>query len=250
MCKRLFSLCCYLVAIVLLPGILTACQKVELPSEEELREESKEENLGTEEKPATNQESENGTEDREEEDFPFEDEYIDFPFFNVNEFIAQAELYENELCIVQGYVVGFTTHTMKNAVFSAVGAVRTNILIASDPNQTDPAYCVPVELGDEGYRKALSLADNPELLGRKIAIMGILQTYFYVPGIRDIQMYKWADDETEDEPQVPDESDGTSETEDVEFSEETEMDQSRTDTLMLDHSGEIVIGGRVANHKK
>lgn len=249
MCKRLFSFCGSIVTVVLLLGILAACQKVELPSEEELREESNEDNLETGEKPETNQENENGEEDY----FPFEDdEYIDFPFFNVNEFIAQAESYENELCIVQGYIVGFTTRTMKNAVFSAVGAVRTNILVASDTNETDPAYCIPVELGDETYRKELSLADNPEFLGRKIAIMGISQTYFYVPGIRDIQMYKWADNgnESEDESSGADEPDEPGETEDGDFSEETEVDQSKKDTLTLDSSGEVVIGGRVVKHKK
>lgn len=240
---RLVSLYGVVVMVVLLFGGLTACQKVELPSDDEIRLDSGEEN--TDEGQSDDNE-ENETVDIGDSGELFDDEDLSgVPCFDVDDYIICAEDYDQNLCVVKGYIVGYTVRSMKNAVFSVTGAVRTNILLASEADEKDVDRCVPVELADEEYRENLSLYDNPENLGCQVAIMGIARTYFYVPGLRDLQMFKWIDNKDPEGPDLPEEPE-----EEPDSSEDSEEETLRKDTLKLDPSGDVVPGGRVVNHKK
>ncbi len=61
----------------------------------------------------------------------------------------------------------------------------TNLLIASNPDETDIAKMVPVELPSSGvFRGALNLPENPEMHKKEILIYGKLTGYFSVPGVK------------------------------------------------------------------
>lgn len=244
MCRRHVCLLGMFVAVMLLLGGLAACQKVELPSEEEVRLDSEKED--TDGGQSATDEGEDETVDIGDGGELFDDEdFLGVPCFDVNDFILCAEEYDQNICVVKGYIVGYTTRSMKNAVFSATDAVRTNILIASESGECDAARCIPVELAEEEYRKSLSLFDHPENLGRQVAIMGIARTYFYVPGLRDLQIFKWMDGKEPADPGLTEEPE-----DEVNPSEEPEEETVRKDTLKLDPSGDVITGGRVVNPKK
>jgi len=64
---------------------------------------------------------------------------------------------------------------------------NTNILIADDPYESDPAQCVPVQLANKlGMREALSLKDAPDNIGKEIWLHGDCLKYFSVPGVKNI----------------------------------------------------------------
>lgn len=120
-------------------------------------------------------------------------------------------------CWVAGYIVGYTERTMSNASFGTVGAVQSNILLADDPGCEDEEECVPVELKTEKWKQKLSLAHCPSNLGKRIAIHGLIKTYFSVIGIRSMDEFRWLaeedsgtqpdDPEEEDRPDVPEDPD-------------------------------------------
>ena len=112
---RLVSLYGVVVMVVLLFGGLTACQKVELPSDDEIRLDSGEEN--TDEGQSDDNE-ENETVDIGDSGELFDDEDLSgVPCFDVDDYIICAEDYDQNLCVVKGYIVGNTVRSMKNAVF-------------------------------------------------------------------------------------------------------------------------------------
>lgn len=105
-------------------------------------------------------------------------------------------------CWVTGYIVGYVERTLKNAAFTADGAVQSNVLLASEPGVEDVDDCVPVELKTEKWKKMLSLAYMPENLGRRVAVHGTVNTYFGVAGVRSVNSVSWVKD-VEEEPQDP-----------------------------------------------
>lgn len=92
---------------------------------------------------------------------------------------------------VVGYVVGYTVRSMKNAAFTAEGAGQSNILIADRPDETDPENCMPIELKSADAKRSLSLLQNPEKLGRYVRLCGTFGRYFYVSGMREVDLYEW-----------------------------------------------------------
>lgn len=126
-------------------------------------------------------------------------------------------------CWVAGYIVGYTERTMKNASFMAEGAVQSNILLADDPGEMEPDFCVPVELKTDKWKTALSLAHQPENLGKRVVVHGLVKTYFNVTGVRGMESFRWLQDGDEaenpqepEEPQDPQEPDQPGEPEDPE----------------------------------
>lgn len=114
-------------------------------------------------------------------------------------------------CWVMGYIVGYTERTMKNATFTAEGAVQSNVLLADSPREREPGNCVPVELKTDKWKKQLSLAYKPENLGKKVAVHGLINKYFSVAGVRDMDDFAWVEnseepDVSEDGEQEPEEN--------------------------------------------
>lgn len=92
-------------------------------------------------------------------------------------------------CWVEGYIVGYISgNSIKSAHLFEVSGKKTNILIADDTLDVSVADCVPVQLSTGSsyvdVREALNLADNPEMLRRKVKILGIVAKYMGVAGLK------------------------------------------------------------------
>lgn len=89
--------------------------------------------------------------------------------------------------VIKGYIVGYTTTSMNNVVFSIPDdKPNTNMLLSDNPDEYDELYCLPVELPTTGrnLRGLLNLYDHPEYFNQYIAIQGMLTTYFRVVGLK------------------------------------------------------------------
>ena len=89
--------------------------------------------------------------------------------------------------VIKGYIVGYTTTSMNNVVFSIPDdKPNTNMLLSDNPDEYDELCCLPVELPTTGrnLRGQLNLYDHPEYFNQYIAIQGKLTTYFRVVGLK------------------------------------------------------------------
>ena len=89
--------------------------------------------------------------------------------------------------VIKGYIVGYTTTSMNNVVFSIPDdKPNTNMLLSDNPDEYDELCCLPVELPTTGrnLRGLLNLYDHPEYFNQYIAIQGMLTTYFRVVGLK------------------------------------------------------------------
>lgn len=89
--------------------------------------------------------------------------------------------------VIKGYIVGYTTTSMNNVVFSIPDdKPNTNMLLSDTPDEFDDLCCLPVELPTTGrnLRGQLNLYDHPEYFNQYIAIQGKLSTYFRVVGLK------------------------------------------------------------------
>lgn len=89
--------------------------------------------------------------------------------------------------VIKGYIVGYTTSSMNNVVFSIPDdKPNTNMLLSDNPDEYDELCCLPVELPTTGrnLRGLLNLYDHPEYFNQYIAIQGMLTTYFRVVGLK------------------------------------------------------------------
>ena len=96
-------------------------------------------------------------------------------------------------CWVEGYIVGWVEGQKytEGCRFSNTGVnvSQTNILIAADPEEKDPARCVPVQLPYGPVRSALNLYYNPTLLGSRVILKGNIETYYLVAGFKGTSEY-------------------------------------------------------------
>lgn len=89
--------------------------------------------------------------------------------------------------VIKGYIVGYTTTSINNVVFSIPDdKPNTNMLLSDTPDEFDDLCCLPVELPTTGrnLRGQLNLYDHPEYFNQYIAIQGKLTTYFRVNGLK------------------------------------------------------------------
>ena len=99
---------------------------------------------------------------------------------------------------VEGYIIG-TTISGTNFDLDPPFTIATNLAMADDPEETDPAKILPVQLPAGAIRTALNLVDNPDNYHRKVQITGDLAAYFSVPGLRSPSAYQWVEDDDDDE---------------------------------------------------
>lgn len=206
-----FALACWMLSSA-------ACQKVELPAAEEG------------ERTAAGEPS-SGDGDGPPVTVP--DGYVDaMTVAEVQSAYSYVTASDKELCAVIGYIVGYADRSMKNARFTAEGAVESNVLIADHRNETRPERCLPVQLPKGNFiRDELNLAGNPDVLGARIYISGYISDYYSTVGMRDPQVFEWvADDGDEPEgeepvaPPVP--------------------EKETKDTLTIDDGAAVIPGGR------
>ena len=95
---------------------------------------------------------------------------------------------------VEGFVVGAVSGSIgAGCVWSVPTFISANILLADDTIAHDSHCVLPVQLTtNKKIRSRLNLEDNPELLHQFIIVRGRLDTYYSVPGIRDITAYRLA----------------------------------------------------------
>lgn len=83
---------------------------------------------------------------------------------------------------VEGYIIG----TVKNSklVLGVNEAANSNIAIAATAGEE--TVFLPVELPKGDARNALNIADNPDLLGKKVWICGTITQYFSMNGLKAV----------------------------------------------------------------
>lgn len=110
---------------------------------------------------------------------------------------------------VTGYIVGWVNVDISNANlalaadFTVPAKVNTNIMIASDPDEKDPANIATVQLPSGDVRKALNLMDHPENLGELVTVYGTVGVkYCGQYGVRSVSDYVWGDEGKEPDPNM------------------------------------------------
>ena len=95
---------------------------------------------------------------------------------------------------VKGYIVGFVdgAKLAEGAKFTAEGCeTATNLLLATNPAETNVENCIPVQLPSGDIRAALNLQDNPDNLGKEVKLYGYVLKYFSVPGLKNVTAYEF-----------------------------------------------------------
>ena len=176
-----------------LVGGFAACQKVDLPSEEG---EDTEQSGQTGDKPG-NEGHEPGGADEAEDEVPLPPEYEGA--WTVAGILSEYEGVDLDTDyeeMVVGYIVGACDRTMKNALFTIdeirASGVNSNVLIADSKDERDASRCMPIELKKgTDVREEANLVDNPEVLGRRIGLLGLVKTYFKVVGLKNVAYHGW-----------------------------------------------------------
>lgn len=94
----------------------------------------------------------------------------------------------------KGYIVGFIPEVsgatvLSNAVFTAEGAVATNLVLGPTADCTDVSKCIGIQLPNTAIRPALNLSANPGNLGKELAVFGDVFKYCGGPGIKNTTEY-------------------------------------------------------------
>lgn len=117
--------------------------------------------------------------------------------------------YDKTEAWVTGYIVGWVNVDISNsnlalaADFTVPAQVNTNIMIASDPDEKDPANIATVQLPSGDVRKALNLQDHPENLGELVTVYGTVGIkYCGQYGVRSVSDYVWGDEGKEPDPNM------------------------------------------------
>lgn len=94
---------------------------------------------------------------------------------------------------VKGYIVGAATGANNRVRYELEPPFTydTAILLADDPAETSVDRMISVRLVQGERRELLNLADHPENRGKRIAVFGLRETYLKMPGIQDIDAYKF-----------------------------------------------------------
>lgn len=111
----------------------------------------------------------------------------------VEQIFAETGIATLPLTYVRGYIVGSIKKggkSINSAVFGS-SDVASNIVIADSPNETDCKKCVAVELAsNSAARTKLNLQDNPENLHKQILVLGTIQKYMGVLGVKSTKLVK------------------------------------------------------------
>lgn len=118
--------------------------------------------------------------------------------------VAQAIENQGQAGWIAGYIVGsvkngVTAYTnTSEVIMQGQGDSSTNVLIADDKDETDPAKCINVKLNDSSskvpsLRNTVNLLDDVSNLGGLLKLTGNLKANFTnLKGIRDIEAYEYS----------------------------------------------------------
>lgn len=91
---------------------------------------------------------------------------------------------------VKGYIVGWIPDKSFNeAIFELPASTQTNIVIATKPDVKDYTQCIAVQLPAGVVRNALNLQSNPGVFGKAVSLLGSVEKYFGVMGLKAVSDY-------------------------------------------------------------
>ncbi len=111
---------------------------------------------------------------------------------------------------LRAYIVGYMPgSSVRGTIFSADGAVQTNIVLADSPDEQDVENCATAQLlKDTDVREALNLQDNPDLLHARVKLTGLKMKYCYAAGLKPVYDYEiLTGDDSDDDNSDDDSSD-------------------------------------------
>ncbi len=104
--------------------------------------------------------------------------------------VAQAiAKQDGKEALVKGYIVGWYNNKSAKVEFSNQNAADTtlnkaNVIIADAADITDATQVVCVQLTAGPVRDLVNLGTNPDNLGKRVVVKGILQAYNTLPGLK------------------------------------------------------------------
>lgn len=106
---------------------------------------------------------------------------------------------------VTGYIVGWVDGMVLSdgANFTVPATSQSNILIALTEGETDYSKCIPLQLPSGAVRTALNLQAHPENLGKEVKVLGSIEKYFGVMGVKTITEYELGEGGGGDTPVTP-----------------------------------------------
>lgn len=117
--------------------------------------------------------------------------------------------YDKDEAWVTGYIVGWINVDISNtnlaiaADFTVPATIATNIMIASTPEEKDPANIATVQLPSGDLRNELNLKDHPENLGKLVTVYGIVGIkYCGQYGVRSVSDFAWGAEGNEPDPNM------------------------------------------------
>lgn len=95
---------------------------------------------------------------------------------------------------VKGYIVGVyeTGGTEFIPNFTGPFTTNSNILIASSSEEANLSNCLPIQLPAGDIRSALNLIEHEANKGKEVMVLGNLEEYFSIPGVKSTIGY-WID---------------------------------------------------------
>lgn len=112
--------------------------------------------------------------------------------------VAQARTCPIDTIVaVKGYIVGYVSGSSitTSSIFDyPEDEPNTNMLLADSPDETDYLECLPVRLENSnnyGFRNCLNMFDYPENYQRLVLLIGSIDNYFRVKGIKRVYSYEW-----------------------------------------------------------
>lgn len=101
--------------------------------------------------------------------------------------VTQAKEKEagDERVWVYGYILG----SVKDANLVIDNSEATNIILGL--SEDSEGVIIPVQLPSGDIRKGLNVIDNPDNIGKKVAVYGKLTSYFKTQGIKSVNAYKF-----------------------------------------------------------
>lgn len=93
---------------------------------------------------------------------------------------------------VKGYIVGsIDGGYLSDAKFSADSSVKTNIILAANPAETNIEQCLPVKIPAGDLRDVLTLGNDPSIYGKYVALHGVHEKGFGANGLSGVDEYEW-----------------------------------------------------------
>ena len=102
--------------------------------------------------------------------------------------VTAAKEHSGDTCWVWGYIVGGDL-TSSSVKFAGPFEKSSNIALAASPTECSKANCFSVELSKAAVKSGLNLVDNPDNLGRKVFLKGVVSTYFGLTGLKNVSEY-------------------------------------------------------------